>query len=238
MKLGLFSDSHYCHDEIRNKTRRPSLSLEKIKSAIDTFKREGVELCLCLGDMIDKGSTSEEPTECLEQIMQLLRASKIPYRVLAGNHDLAVFTADCFAQRTESPKPPCLLETDTNRLIFLDANYFSDMTPYNGNKRGIGDWTDCNLPAAQLAFLQNALDTAQKPCVVLLHHNLESDADPKHRVNNANEARRIMENSNKVVLVLQGHYHKGADRIENGIRYLTLPAMCEGEENHFLILDL
>ena len=47
-----------------------------------------------------------------------------------------------------------------------------------------------------------------------------------------------MEESNKVSLVLQGHYHKGGDRMENGIRYLTVPAMCEGEENHYLILDL
>ena len=238
MKLGLFSDSHYCYSELHNKTRRPILSLNKIKQALLAFADENVDLCICLGDIIDRGTDKDEPKECLTQILQLLRTSAIPFCILAGNHDLAVFSKDEFAALTGSPKPPCTLDSDRHRFIFLDANYFSDMTSYDATEDRIIKWTDCNLPPEQLAFLQNALDTTQKPCIVLLHQNLESDADPKHRVNNAHEARKIMEDSKKVALVLQGHYHRGADRIENGIRYLTLPAMCEGENNHFLILDL
>ena len=44
--------------------------------------------------------------------------------------------------------------------------------------------------------------------------------------------------SGKVCMVLQGHYHKGNENIINNIPYITLPAMCEGEENSFLILEL
>ena len=238
MKLGIFTDSHYCRDDVRNRTRRPALSIRKIEQAINAFKAAGVELCLCLGDLIDKGRTPEEPTECLAEIMQLLRASAIPYRLLSGNHDSRVFGIAEFSEQTDTPPSPCLLDTDTHRLIFLDASYSSDMTHYRNTAPESYSWKDSNLPPEQLNFLQSALRSSQKPCVVLLHQNLESEADPHHRVNNAQAARQIMEESNKVSLVLQGHYHKGGDRMENGIRYLTVPAMCEGEENHYLILDL
>ena len=238
MKLGIFTDSHYCRDDVRNRTRRPALSLKKIEQAINAFKESKVELCLSLGDLIDKGQTPEEPTECLEEIMQLLRASAIPYRILSGNHDSRVFCTAEFSKRTDTPPSPCLLDTATHRLIFLDANFTTDMTHYSNTPPEHYSWKDSNLPPEQLNFLQSALQSSQKPCVVLLHQNLESEADPHHRVSNAQKARTIMEESNKVTLVLQGHYHKGGDHFENGIRYLTIPAMCEGEENHYLILDL
>ena len=238
MKLGIFTDSHSCRDDVRNHTRRPALSIKKIEQAINAFKEAEVDLCLCLGDLIDKGKTPEEPVECLEEIMRLLRTSGVPYRMLSGNHDSRVFGTAEFSKRTDTPPSPCLLDTATHRLIFLDACYSSDMMHYSSTPSERYSWKDSNLPTEQLDFLQSALRSSQKPCIVLLHQNLESQADPNHRVNNAQKARQIMEESNKVSLVLQGHYHKGGDRMENGIRYLTVPAMCEGEENHYLILDL
>lgn len=238
MRLGIFTDSHYCYAEQRNRTRRPCLSKRKLAEALDAFRNAKVDLILCLGDLIDKGDTPEEPIACLDTLMEMLRASKLPYRILAGNHDCHVFSTEEFAKRTDTPPSPCLMDTDTHRLIFLDANYASDLSHYSETAQGIYNWKDSNLPPEQLNFLQDALTQSQKPCIVLLHQNLDSDADDGHRVNNAQNARRIMEESHRVALVLQGHYHKGADRVENGIRYLTVPAMCEGEENSFLILDL
>ena len=44
--------------------------------------------------------------------------------------------------------------------------------------------------------------------------------------------------SGKVKLVMQGHYHLGAERTIDGIPYITLPAMCEGTDNSYQILVL
>ena len=44
--------------------------------------------------------------------------------------------------------------------------------------------------------------------------------------------------SGKVKAVFQGHYHKGHETVIDGIPYHTLPAMCEGEENRFMIIEL
>ena len=50
MKLALFTDPHYCDKEVTCRTRRPILSYGKIREAMDTFVREGVDFVLCLGD--------------------------------------------------------------------------------------------------------------------------------------------------------------------------------------------
>ena len=43
MKLALFTDPHYCDKEVTCRTRRPILSYGKIREAMDTFVREGVD---------------------------------------------------------------------------------------------------------------------------------------------------------------------------------------------------
>lgn len=73
---------------------------------------------------------------------------------------------------------------------------------------------------------------------MVLHENLDATIDKDHIVKNAAEVRKIILDSKKVDLVLQGHYHIGADSVIDGTRYLTVPAMCERYENHFVILTL
>ena len=41
--------------------------------------------------------------------------------------------------------------------------------------------------------------------------------------------------SGKVTAVYQGHYHWGADNLHDGIRYVTLPAMCCYDDTHKII---
>lgn len=235
MRLGLFADPHYCRADVLCRTRRPRLSLDKIRAAMEAFAASGVELCICMGDLIDHCDSAEESRQCLDEVMSLIRSYPLPFRLLPGNHDYGVFSAEEFFARTGCPIPPCTLDTDSHRLIFLDANYRSDFRRFD--VAGV-DWKDANLPPEQLVFLQTALSDTDKPCVVLIHENLDDGVQIDHVVKNAGDARRIIEESGKVPLVIQGHYHKGADRIINGIRYLTLPAMCEGEGNHYLVLDI
>ena len=55
MKLGIFTDPHCCNVEILCKTRRPSLSIAKIREAMERFAAEHVDACICLGDLTDHG---------------------------------------------------------------------------------------------------------------------------------------------------------------------------------------
>lgn len=235
MKIGVFADPHYCMADRRCGTRRPILSLGKIREAMGAFREAKVDLCICMGDLVDRGETPEEPIRCLSEAMELIRGSGIPYRIIPGNHDAALFSNTDFLQRVESPAIPCVMETATHTLIFLDANFRSDFRSFY--EEGV-DWKDSNLPPDQIAFLKDALDHATKPCVVLLHENLDPNVQIDHIVKNAAVARKIIAESGKVSLVLQGHYHRGCDSIVDGIRYLTLTAMCEGEDNHYMIFEI
>lgn len=234
MKLGFFADSHYCRAETLCRTRRPSLSLNKVKEAMETFREEGVDICICLGDLTDKCDTMEETYKCLEEIMKVIRSCALPFFLIPGNHDYAVISADELSERTGCRIPPYTLETDTHLLIFLDANYRSDFRRFD--IAGV-DWKDSNLPPEQLEYLREKLESSNKPCIVLSHENLDEGVQIDHVIKNASDARKIIENSKNVSIVIQGHYHFGADNVINGIRYLTLPAMCEGTDNRYCIID-
>ena len=52
MKLGLFTDPHYALADRLVNTRRPRLSLDKLKEALAVFQKEQVDAVVCLGDWI------------------------------------------------------------------------------------------------------------------------------------------------------------------------------------------
>ena len=52
IKLGIFTDPHYCDQDVTCRTRRPVLSYGKIREAMETFVREKVDFVLCLGDIL------------------------------------------------------------------------------------------------------------------------------------------------------------------------------------------
>lgn len=217
------------------RTRRPSLSLGKIREATDAFVQAGADMCICLGDLVDRGERRGEAAECMAEAMNVIRSCGIPYYIVPGNHDCAALSAEEFSRYTECSLPPYSICTGTHTLIFLDANYTSDCRRYS--EAGF-DWKDSNLPCEQLDFLADTLDKACTPCVVFVHEDLDDGVRKDHVVKNASDAREIIEKSGKVSLVIQGHYHRGADSVINNIRYLTLPAMCEGEDNHYVIINL
>ena len=97
-----------------------------------------------------------------------------------------------------------------------------------------GDWTDCFLPG-EAAFL-TALSESETPAAVFLHHNIDPAVPADHRLSNAETLFAGIRDSKKVKTVFQGHYHPGLRSRCGDIRYVTLPAVCEGE-NAFFVFD-
>ena len=235
MKIGLFADPHYC--QFNNGARMSLLSYEKIEKTMIKFKEEKVDLCICLGDLVDTapGDTKEDVLGNLRKIIGLISSFGIRYYIVPGNHDYLDLTSEELERETKNNLPPHIIGTKDKTLIFLDANYRSDMRKFD--VAGV-EWTDSNLPKEQIEYLKKALDDSEKECIVFVHENLDRTIDKNHTIKNANDICKIIEESKKVKLVIQGHYHKGADNIINGIRYLTLPALCEKSDNYYMILDI
>ena len=105
----------------------------------------------------------------------------------------------------------------------LDACFRSDGQPYGRNNF---EWTDANIPAEELEWLQADLQTASQPVIVFVHQRL--DVNSRYAVKNAKAIRRVLQQSGKVRAVLQGHSHENDYRDLDGIHYCTLRAMVEG----------
>ena len=66
-----------------------------------------------------------------------------------------------------------------------------------------------------------------------------TDSQIRHdrRLLNEGELLQIIEESGHVNTVYQGHDHRGRETAQNGVKYVTFPAMCENEDCCF-VMDL
>ena len=67
------------------------------------------------------------------------------------------------------------------------------------------------------------------------------DVSNHYGVKNAADVRKVLEQSEKVLAVLQGHSHKNDHKDIGGIHYCTLVAMVEGsgaESNGYSLMNL
>ena len=238
MKLGLFTDPHYCDKEVTCRNRRPVLSYGKIREAMEAFVREAVDLVICLGDIIDKCDDPQVNIEKTKEIAALIHSYSLPFYSLMGNHDADVFTPQEFNALVNGHPfpPPGAIADKGKKLILLDANYNDDGTSY---VPGEVDWENTYIPEKQLQSLKQLLnDPAVNEACIFVHQNLDPEVEKAHIVRNAEAVREIIRTSGKVKAVFQGHYHEGHETVIDGIPYHTLPAMCEGEENRFAIFEL
>ncbi|MBQ7760950.1 MAG: metallophosphoesterase [Clostridia bacterium] len=237
MKIGLFSDTHYCNCETIGGCRNPALAYERTRQAMEVFKNEGVDLCFSLGDMTDhvQGDTKEDIKGYFEKMLSLIKSFDIPFYSVPGNHDYLMLTREEIERELGLKAPPYTIEKEEISFIILDANYRSDYRCFD--EAGVL-WTDSNLPPFQVEYLKNQLERAQKPVIVLVHENLDPNTEENHIIKNATQVRKIIKDSGKVKMVIQGHYHSGKNSVVDGIPYITLSAMCEAKENPFQIIEI
>ncbi|MBQ8163276.1 MAG: metallophosphoesterase [Clostridia bacterium] len=236
MKIGLFSDPHYCDKDMVSGGRYHALSYGKIKEAMDSFKKEGVGLVICLGDLVDDCGNEQENIRSIKKITELIDSYGIKFYSLMGNHDYQNFTREEFNRYTNGAYPPFSLELDDAILVFLDCNYEDTGKIYEVGKV---DWTNTFLPNDQLLSLEKVLSKdSEKNIIIFSHQIIEEGLDNNHTVRNAKDIRALISSCGRVTEVIQGHYHPGHDEIINNVRYHTLPAMCEGKENRFECFEI
>ncbi len=233
MKIGIFTDPHYSDKIIPSDNRYHSRSYDKISEAMSYFKDENVDLVVCLGDLTDDCIDINNNKEALEKISVLINSFGIKFYSLMGNHDYLSFTKEEFNEYTNGAYPPFSIETEKSMLVFLDCNYEVGGKPYQ--KRNV-DWINTFLPKEQLDNLKKKSKTT-KDVYVFLHQNIDPTIEQNHVVKNAKEIRDILNNRN-TKMVIQGHFHAGKDTLIGKIRYYTLAAMCEGENNPYEILEI
>ena len=235
MKIGIFADPHYSTvKEI--KTRRPSLSAEKIVKLIEIFKNEKVEAIICLGDLINSEKDRDRDRENLRFVSKLLKSAGLPVYCVMGNHDAEGFTPSEFTEISGFEAAPFFADLGNTRMVFLDCCYTDD-----GSAEGIGyrngnyKWKNSYLPESQIEYLKEV--SAEADSVILFTHQNLDDRDNPHCIRNAERARAAVENCG-IKTAFSGHYHKGGEFLINGVRYITLPALCELDSLPYIIFEL
>lgn len=232
MKIGIFTDSHYssaktsCFD-----TRLNCQSLRKIKEAFAYFEDQKCDLIVCLGDLIDKEECHQKETENLKEVAKIFKNSSIPSVCVMGNHDGFQFSRNEFYEILGGGDQE-MIKKDGKTLLFLDACYFKNGKHYTYGDR---DWTDTFYPFADK--LKSELRDDENEVFIFIHQNIDPEISENHRLFNDEEIRDIIENFKNVKIVFQGHYHCGNNSQQNAVKYITLPAMCEGE-NRYYIFDI
>lgn len=230
MKMGLFTDSHYSSAEMTCGNRYNSKSLYKIKKAFEYFQNEKCDLVVCLGDLIDKEDDHKKEVKNLKEIRDVMNEFDIRTFVIMGNHDGFAFEKSEFYQILGEKFTPAFLSVKDKNLVFIDTCYFKNGDHY---KPGDTDWTDTYFP--YIEELKKQLSGISGSTFIFMHQNIDPNIPEDHRVFNDSEIRDVLEKSNKVKSVFQGHFHPGNNSEHNGIKYVTIPAMCESEEGYMVI---
>jgi len=241
-RFGIVTDSHYADSDTVG-SRYYRHSLDKLTECVELMNAQKVDFLVELGDFKDQNNPPVEQStitylRAVEKVFQKFNGPT--YHVL-GNHDMDSISKEQFLTNVENTgidpsKSYYSFDFNGVHFVVLDANYRADGTDYN---HGNFDWTDTNIPPAELNWLRQELTAAHRPAIVFIHQLLDGTG-PVY-VKNVADIRQILEQSGKILAVFQGHHHEGSYSYIEGIHYYTLKAMVEGpgeENNSYAIIEI
>jgi len=241
LRFGIVTDLHYA-DRPPLGTRFYRDTLRRIREAVSVMNQEKPDFLIELGDFKDQDADPVEKNTVayLRTIESKLRRFQGPTYHVLGNHDMDSLSKEQFLRNvtnTDIPTGSSYYSFDMKgfHLIVLDANFVADGGPYD---HGNFHWTEANIPEEELEWLRRDLAGCSKPTIVFVHQLL--DGVGEHYIRTAPRVRQVLERSQCVVAVFQGHQHGGQYTRINGIHYVTMRAMVEGgrpEDNRFSIVE-
>lgn len=235
LRVGLVTDLHYAEKPPAG-TRHYRETLAKLDEAAGKFAEVKPDVLVELGDFIDAAASVDVERRYLKTVNA--RFSKIckDRHYVLGNHCVDTLTKEEFLGGVEKEESYYSFDRQGFHFVVLDSCFRSDGKPY---QRRNFKWTDANIPASELDWLQADLAKNQKPVIVFAHQRL--DVSNNHGVKNNAAVRKLLEASGNVLAVFQGHSHQNDLKDIRGIHYCTMKAMIEGSgesNNGYSVLDL
>lgn len=235
VRVGLVTDLHHA-DKPTKGTRYYRDTLTKLAEAAKQFTTGKPDFVVELGDFIDAADSVETEQDYLRQVSEVFGTIPGPKHYVLGNHCVDTLTKEEFLGGVGKKESFYSFDEGGFHLVVLDSCFRSDGKPY-GRKNST--WTDANIPAHELDWLQADLKGTDSKVIVFAHQRL--DDGKLHAVKNAADVRKALESSGKVLAVFQGHSHKNDHQEIGGIHYATLVAMVEGagpENNGYSTMDV
>lgn len=221
--LALVTDLHYA-DKPRAGSRHYRQTLDKLSIAAAKFGGAELDFLVELGDFIDAADSVETEIRYLKRVNKDFGSICPNRHYVLGNHCVDTLRKQEFLDEVEQSRSYYSFDVDGFHFVVLDACFRSDGTPY---ERKNFQWTDANIPPTELNWLRDDLSANRKPTIVFAHQRL--DVAGNHQVKNAAAVRRVLEQSEQVEAVFQGHSHQNELQEIKGIHYCTMVAMVEGD---------
>ncbi|MCH2203310.1 MAG: metallophosphoesterase [Fuerstiella sp.] len=222
VRFAMITDLHYA-DKDRAGTRHYRETIAKLAQAAKQFQTEKPDFLATLGDLIDAAEEVETELGYLKRITREMDKIKLPKHYVLGNHCVDTLTKGEFLAGTGQSKSYYSFDRKGIHFVVLDACFRSDGVAY---QRKNFDWTDPNIEEREVEWLKQDLASTHKKTIVLVHQRL--DVAGPYGIKNANQVRKILEDSGKVLAVFQGHSHENEHQLIGDIHYCTLMAMVEG----------
>ncbi len=244
--FGAIADCQYYSGPNRG-SRHYLSSAEKLEECIKELNTRDLKFVIHLGDFIDRNYAS------FDKVSPIYQSLNMPAYHALGNHDFDV--ADKW--KAQIPKQMGMqaryydFASENWRFIVLDGNdisfhaypknsseYREAEVYYQQNKIRSPKWNGA-VGKEQVDWMRKILEVAEGKGerVVIFCHYPVYPADP-HNLWNAEEVISILEDFPCVMAYINGHNHKGAYGIKNGIHYLTLKGMVETEINAYSIINV
>lgn len=235
VSFGVVTDLHYA-DKPAAGSRHYRETPGKLAEAAERFSQSQPDFIVELGDLIDAAGSVETELSYLKRINRDFAAISKNRHYVLGNHCVDMLTKEEFLGGVERSRSYYSFDAGGIHFVLLDSCFRSDGQSY-GRKNF--QWTDPNVPAAELDWLAADLKDSRYPTVLFAHQRL--DVAGSHGVKNAAAVRRILEASGKVMAVFQGHSHRNDYQDIGGIHYCTMVAMVEGsgaDSNGYSLVEI
>lgn len=235
VRFGMMTDMHYADKKMRiNRYYRKTL--DKLQAAAVEFKKTKPAFIVELGDFIDKAKEVEVELGYLKTIQKDFATLPGDKHYVLGNHCVDTLTKEEFLSVVGQEKSYYSFDQGGVHFVVLDSCFLKDGTPYGRNN---SHWANSNFPQEELDWLAQDLKQTKNKAIIFVHQRL--DTEDGYSVNNAEAARKVLEEAGNVLAVFQGHSHKNDHNLINGIHYCVHRAMVEGGEekdNGFSTLDV
>lgn len=235
LRIGMVTDLHYADKPPRG-SRHYRETPRKLAAAANQLQQRRPDFIVELGDLVDAAESVDVELDYLKRINEQFSAICPSRHYVLGNHCVHTLTKEEFLGAVGKPESYYSFDAGEFHFVVLDSCFRSDGQPY-GRKNF--DWTDANVPEAELSWLRHDLEESTRQTIVFAHQRL--DVSNHYGVANAAAVRTVLESSGKVLAVLQGHSHQNDHHEIKGIHYGTLVAMVEGSgasNNAFSLMQI
>jgi hypothetical protein len=214
LRFAVFADLHHYPGVFHTQAR------ERLQCILERARQASADCVISLGDFCHAPGRYPE-------IAEDFRAAGLPVFHALGNHDT---DNGSLAEALETYKMPhqyYYIDLKGFRLIFIDSNYYRHAGGHTHFEfRNYFDFPETRetLPPEQISWLQDCIMSSPHPCIILGHASIEREGG--RGIRNREQILKIFRRANagkrRVIMALNGHYHRNNLRILENVAYFDV----------------